>query len=269
MCPARTVAVARHRIEADAVVAHARRDRHRRRARNCTRDVRGPRVAHDVREQLARAAQDGAVVGRRLALVEVELEREPGALGGRARGLPERRRQPRLLEQVRVQVGDRAAQLRDRRGDRRVRPRLGAVGRRRGRRHRGRGGPRAGSGSAPSWRSWASTLRSRSSAVSASATRRWRWAESRPQRAVAAREQQREQREREAEPGDVGRLHEHERERAAARAARVRRATAPRRRSSPPRPRPPSAAAGRGTRPPRPGRGTRSAAARTRRPSCR
>ena len=64
---------------------------------------------------------------------EVEVELEPARAGGGAGVLPDRRREPGLLEQVRVEVGDRSAQLGDRRRDRRVRARLRAVRSRLGR----------------------------------------------------------------------------------------------------------------------------------------
>ena len=192
---------------------------------------------------------------------------KPRARGRGARVLTDRGREPRLLEQVRVQVGDRAAQLGDGRRDGRVRARLGALGRRPG-----------GQVEVVARREQvldravveilrelpALALLGRQRLGHEPLTLRREQAH----RGVAARQQQREQREREAEPGEVGGLHEHERERAAARAARMRRRLQhvdDGRRRAPPRP---SRAGARGTRPRRPGTGTRSAAARSRRPSC-
>ena len=208
-------------IEADAVVAHAdavggsvvlEHDR----------DVRGMRVARDVREQLARAAEHRAVVRAGRALGQVERQLEACARRRGAGVLPDRRREPGLLEQVRVKIGDRSAQLGHRRRDRRVRACLRPVRRRPGRH--------------------VEVVAGREQVLDRAVVQILRQLPALPllgrqrlgdeplalcrehaYRRVAARQQQRQQRHREAEPGQVGGLHEHERERAAARSARVRR----------------------------------------------
>ena len=147
---------------------------------------------------------------------------KPARAGRGARVLPDRGREPGLLEQVRVQVGDGPAQLGHGRRDRRVRARLGPV--RRGLR---RQVEVVAGGEQVLDRAVVQILRELPALPLLGrqrlgdeplALRR-----EQAHRGVAAGQEQREQRHREAEPGEVGGLHEHERERAAARAARVRR----------------------------------------------
>ena len=142
------------------------------------RDARGARVPDDVGEQLARAAQHGAVVRARLALREVELELEARrARPRRGRSARSRPRGPACSSRYgwRSETAPRSSA---------TVAVMAACAR--------ASGP-AGSALAARSRSWraasrfwigpscsscASCLRSRSSAVSASATRRWRCAES-------------------------------------------------------------------------------------------
>ena len=75
-------------------------------------DPARPRVLGDVAEQLARGREDEHLDARVAVLVaKVELEREAGARRRLLRDGAERRLHARLLEHVRVQLGDRVPQL--------------------------------------------------------------------------------------------------------------------------------------------------------------